>query len=895
MSPEEKFPSQQPLIRAARQRGWDDRRIERWMHKQGYKPEVQQTFLQALGENIFGSDSGTDKAGALSNIPLVGKPLEIAFEILDVPQDIATAAISSMFDENETFIEKFARGEDPSEALGIENPIAKFVTDVVLDPLNFIPGGGFIKGRKLAKGASRGKKIFMSLQDVEKRGATLRHLSENAAARGDLAAFEEIQKLRPDPDILHTTEAVIDIPTGNIRAQAAFNEEIVKSAQKHGLPIYDTKTAPLYVQYINMLKNTDVANDVRKGMKAQGLSDLDVDAVVLMTNKKALSSFASSMQQQSVVARRLNKLRKADPEIGDKIDNITDLTAKAGDEGWFRKLYNRIASLWKASIVSQLGTSSRNAIMQAARLGVDVVQQAIDSGIQRIMGLPKTAHPLDGLEAFSSMIAELKNPAKVLKKGLKPEVGGGFINDLLKKYPKEWDRVYGTFSSDIATGKLSKGMQQYADIINVVNRSQEFLIRRASIQAALKQALRKTGKNLDDIIRSGDVNAITKGDLEGAVSKALEMTFAAQPKAKLGKNFIKWMNEIPGAAFVMPFPRFLTNSLKFFYEFSPFGLMKLYSPKGSALEFAKILKGDTSTISRAILGSAMMGTAFQIRDSEYAGDKWYELKVGDKNVDMRPFNPFAAYLFVADITKRANEGRLHTLKAKDILQGVLSANMRGGTGLYVVDEVIKAFRGEGTGKKATDKIKSTLGEIAGGFLTPLNTIHDVYKEFNADARIVRDRRSEPFLGPIKTRIPGVAETLPELELSTREEPFKRVHPALKQLPGLIVQEERNLAEQELEKHGFTYREINPTTGDRTADQLISKFMGPLVESVVVPFVKSPGYKQMSNEMQAFQLSRILKRVRGAARKQAFAEDPNLFLKLKAKRKPIRERRFLESL
>jgi len=52
--------------------------------------------------------------------------------------------------------------QDPSAALGIQNPIAAFATDVVLDPTNAIPAGA------LAKLFGRGAKTVSKIDDVSR-------------------------------------------------------------------------------------------------------------------------------------------------------------------------------------------------------------------------------------------------------------------------------------------------------------------------------------------------------------------------------------------------------------------------------------------------------------------------------------------------------------------------------------------------------------------------------------------------------------------------------------------------------------------------------------------------------------------------------------------------------
>ena len=61
---------------------------------------------------------------------------------------------------------------------------------------------------------------------------------------------------------------------------------------------------------------------------------------------------------------------------------------------------------------------------------------------------------------------------------------------------------------------------------------------------------------------------------------------------------------------------------------------------------------------KSLVGWGLFGTAMQIRDSKIAGEKWNELKVGNKRIDIFPYNPLAAYLFVADFVDRWQDGRL---------------------------------------------------------------------------------------------------------------------------------------------------------------------------------------------------------------------------------------------
>lgn len=110
------------------------------------------------------------------------------------------------------------------------------------------------------------------------------------------------------------------------------------------------------------------------------------------------------------------------------------------------------------------------------------------------------------------------------------------------------------------------------------------------------------------------------------------------------------------------------NALKFNFEFSPLGFLRLLSPQ----QRAAIAQGNTQVLSRGVLGSAMLGAAYQFRNSEYAGEKWYEARLPDS---------------------RSLEGRLESFATKDIALGLLGMNLRAGTGLYAMDRILHGLGG----------------------------------------------------------------------------------------------------------------------------------------------------------------------------------------------------------
>ncbi|HXG15042.1 MAG TPA: hypothetical protein VNK50_02285, partial [Calidithermus sp.] len=614
---------------------------------------------------------------------------------------------------------------------------------------------------------------------------------------------------------------------------------------------------------------------------------------------------ASTLGRLGALAQRVGRLAARDPEAQAALREL-ELTAKLGaselDEmaqaaSWWRRADN----LRRGLLVSQLTTAVRNAVTQVGRLGLDAAQQALDAGLQRVFrpltGAPVTAHPADGFEAFLNLV----------RRGTKQDVEA-----VLQAFPRQHDRLFGVYASDVATRARQAGVElrgvdawftraeRGVDILNTANRFQEWAIRRAVFQAELARRVRLRGEDLGALIRDNRLSALDEADVRAAVDKALDITLAKSPEfGTVGYHFVRLVNQLPGATLAIPFPRFLVNSMRFFLDWSPLGLTRLLGPK----QLARLARGDTEVLSRALIGTGLLGAAWQLRNSEWAGERWYELRLEDgRTVDLRPFNPFAAYLFVADIVKRSREGQLNTLGLKDVAQGVLSVNVRAGTGLWLVDKALDQLAAVSDARDVARLGGQLAGEAVAGFLTPLQQVGDLLAEFDARLRVLRDTRTEPFLGPIKARlpferlgpIPG-ALTLPEAELPTREGPLLREQPFGRQVTGLSLQAPKTPLERELDRLGFTRPEILPSTGDPEADRLIAQKMGPIAERLLGRVVQAPGFQRLPDSVKAETLRQGLARVRQAARQQAEAADPRLFQRLRLERLPRRQRAVLEEL
>jgi hypothetical protein len=609
----------------------------------------------------------------------------------------------------------------------------------------------------------------------------------------------------------------------------------------------------------DLLISDDVQRHVWSGdigadyLKRFGLSKEDFSRAL----RDTVADSARTMAYYSHIFRDMN-LSKEDLET----------LRKAGvpeDALYIRPWWRRVQDLWRSLLVTQLATAARNAETQGVRLGLDGITEALDAGVQRLLGRKNPTSPLSGFESIVKIFTRDKDA----------------IDKILQGHPTQRDRLFANYMSDVSVprgivgGAFDKGMsalEKGANALNFFNRFQEFSIRRGVFQAKLDQYLEQKGYSLDELIKTNRLSRIPKEGIELAVNKALTATFAETPPYRsIAKLLIDVANKIPLAALAIPFPRFMYNSLKYLYQYSPLGILSYLGPK----ERAAFAAGDTSAISKAVVGSALLGAAFAFRNSNNAGEKWYEYKTDDgKIVDLRPFNPFAAYLFVADLAKKYKEGTLYKLTPQDIAQGVLSSNMRAGTGLYLLDNFLNNYFGQtGDEKKFVTKVKELGGNLAAGFFTPFAQLRDLYDQFTQGYSDVKETKEEPIAGPIKRQLPYYSQQLPDASFPTRSGPKRTLDPVIRQLTGIGLQEPKNSFESELDRLGFTQRDVISGSGEAAIDRKYKALMGMLSEKIFVPLVDSSTYQKMSDAQKGVILDEMMNAVSVAVKEGVNATLP----------------------
>ena len=659
-----------------------------------------------------------------------------------------------------------------------------------------------------------------------------------------------------------------------------LNTVTLKKINDAALEMFSTANPPV-IRNPNIKLYEQIADLLYTGR----LSNEQIEAILKKYNitlKEFAQFFGATTAQAGRTLQLLSVIQKKLNQI-EKIEGSNKAWVKALDEsgdGFYHhvmSVFKRLDNVRRAIMVSQLATAVRNLESQTFKQGISVIQEAVEKVFQLAhkklfpnAPIKRVTTPLNTLSGFARIFKQF-NP--IVANKIKKEV-----DLILSSFPKEGDKLFLRFSSDITnmSGKKItfsplRGLEKTADLLNIFNKAQEFITRRAVFQARLNNLILNSpghygNRTLRQIIDQGDTAIIRKQDVADSVAEALDSTFAKDFNKfdgiydNFAYKFIQLANAIPfTVSLVLPFPRFLMNSLKFHIDFSPVGLIPFFTPTN----FKKMAKGDYSQLSKVAIGTAMLTTAYMMRKQDYVGEKWYEFKFGDRYIDVRPFNPFVAYLYVADLMIRAENGTIRELDLKGIASVFLGS--RAGTGLYLIDKFIDHQTGN---KPVEDKLQSAkviLGSIMSTYLTPLQTALDFMAENDPELAIVRDSRKDPLWGQIKKKISP--EDLPPIYSATSIEYTKagipvaktivRESPGYRQVTGMSIIPKKNEAEKMLDKNGFLPQEVFRSTGIPELDKAIKMQLAPKIAIQLSTVVSLPFFKKLDVPTQNYIIKKQL--------------------------------------
>jgi|11BtaG_2_1085332.scaffolds.fasta_scaffold03034_2 hypothetical protein len=612
----------------------------------------------------------------------------------------------------------------------------------------------------------------------------------------------------------------------------------ITKVDKNGQPVLDKNGKPKKIRdpkqisVIDELYTLTVSKDMMAGeelidmLNDYGLSFEDYVLTVVGSGSEA----GKVLQKLSVIKRSRPTTELADAQQKALIDAQGDI----------RNNFMRLENIRRGLLVSQIATAARNLTSAGIRAPLEGLGNVMDSSLYNLTnkGVGSAAYqivsPTNWKESFRHMKYMFSEP----------EVAKGYT-DLILGQPqlaKQFDMMYNNLNEiQKATGRGSGGKLDYVltgledatDILNTPNRWQEYLIRRGQFFGELERLTkREYGIDLIDTLQDGKLRDLLNDAggfkpegkpsflelVDQSTKKALDVTYAKQPEMPVFRNITNFITR-NGLTVVMPFPRFMFNSMELMGQYAGGAFFPLTRKVTSLVTLGKVggkplTPKDRQRISRNLVGMAAVFAAYQYRTSDEAPADYKQIGIGsDTEMDTTPQFPVRQYLYMGEVAKRINEGTFNTFfDAKEFTETFAGTNFRQGSTNSILEEMA-AIAAEGStdltkGETAGKMLGEAVGNYFATYITPFSQVIEAqrfglsasgtrgleYKEMGSDPTLdftasLLKAGQKPFkkyvttpqeeaelpprltmFGGVKSRVSPLSRVALGINLSTRDKP-----------------------------------------------------------------------------------------------------------------------------
>lgn len=560
------------------------------------------------------------------------------------------------------------------------------------------------------------------------------------------------------------------------------------------------------------------------------------------------------------VLNKLSQIKRARP-----LNEMQDLqrAATQARQGNIRNNIMRLEGIRRGGLVSQLATAARNLQSAGIRSPMDSLGNVMDTALYN-MGEAKGVGGKAAAGAKSLISKEnWKDSFANMKYMFGPESrldAKDYVDFILDRpeLAKQFDLMFNQLNElQQATGRgqatttLGKGvdnvlseLEDGVSVLNSANRWQEYLVRRGAFLGELERLVKREYKiDLIDTLNDGKIKDLLNDSttvrpkgarsfnelVADATTNALDVTYAKQPDIGVFREATSFITR-NGLTVVMPFPRFMFNSMELMGNYAGGASIPLTKklmgqiPKGT-----KLSAKDRQRISRNLVGIGAVGAAYMARTSDDAPADYKEISVGDGAVmDTTPQFPLRQMLYLGEATKRIKDGTFDDFfNAREFFETFLGTNIRTGVGNSIVDEVVQ-LAGDSDltrDEAAARRVGRALGNYLSTWAVPFAQIIDSERALGMRGEEYKDVAKDPtlefgstFEKEIKrpfdargfTTSPAEEAALPARERLFQEK-SSRVGSALKVGLGLTLRTQDSEEGEYIKRLGLTEFELGSTS------------------------------------------------------------------------------------
>ena len=425
---------------------------------------------------------------------------------------------------------------------------------------------------------------------------------------------------------------------------------------------------------------------------------------------------------------------------------------------------------------------------------------------------------------------------------------------------------------------ITAGLLNATRYLNSINTLSDNTFKRAMFASELAKEVGGI-RALNKIILEGKFSSdITGEQFDRATKSALELTYQKSfDKGTLASGFIKLFST-PGPSLIIPFPRYIANSLEFTYEHAPLiGMLDLKPVFGATG------RTQSKRIAQQLTGAGMLFGAIQLRASMGTDTKWYELKDSRGNLfDAKAlYGPFAAYMVVADAIFRANEVAetakqrlgedpektavfikeardemyaelLQSNTGKKLVGAALGTQIKGVPQLAArsLDEYVQTGKLSAIPKFTVDFLANTVNSFGVGF----GIAKDIMGTFDEDYLVKGETQNvnlvQRFIRRATRSMPRAPLDGDKLVVPTRTGDVMRGSmPILATATGMTPLAARNAVETELVKLNMEpFQFYKLSAKDPRLRKIITEMYGEMSEELLLPFIMSKTYNKTKDGM-----------------------------------------------
>lgn len=530
-------------------------------------------------------------------------------------------------------------------------------------------------------------------------------------------------------------------------------------------------------------------------------------------------SVAGSGSDAGRVLERLSRIKRVRP-LSEKDDAIVKAMAEA--QGDFRKFVVRLEGIRRGLLVSQLATAARNLESAVVRSPLESLANVFDTALWNVSnkgygaGATALISPQNWKDSF--------NVHKYMFNG-RPDEVAGFVDLILDRpeFDSQFSRMFDNLNEiQMAQGRgsgtiVDKILSETEDVVqalNMPNRWQEFLVRRATFLGELERLVkREYDLDLLDALQQGKLRSLMNDAsdvkpenarsfidlIDESVTKSLDVTYAKTPDVPLFRNISSFITR-NGLTVAIPFPRFMFNSMELMGQYAGGALIPLTRKMmglvdqryrgalttkdrqrisrnavgvlgggGTGLAALSVLTEDEEdpeslqqAMSDALMSVATIGAAYQYR-SGFAGDvpaSFNEVYTGTEEdgtrvvLDIKPQFPLSQYMYLGEATKQLEKGTFSDFfDAREFIETFTGSNFRRGSGHVILDEVANIIDGSSDVMARENVARAAgraLGEYLGTWAVPFGQAIEAQRAGGSRSLDYLDYRPDPSLGGFET-------------------------------------------------------------------------------------------------------------------------------------------------